>query len=70
MVCIEIDGRQHSEPVRFGGITEEKAVENLIQTQRRDSIKTQYCEDKDMEILRIPYTDFWMMELVISAFLG
>jgi very-short-patch-repair endonuclease len=70
MLCIEIDGRQHSEPVCFGGISRERAVEQFKDTQRRDGIKNEYCEIKGLVLLRIPHTDFWMMELIINAFLG
>lgn len=46
-LCIEFDGRQHYEP-RFG-------EENFKQTQKHDKIKNQYCEDNNIDLLRIPY---------------
>lgn len=50
---IEYDGEQHFFPVAcFGG--EEKFV---IQ-QKRDTRKNNYCEEKGIKLLRIPYTDF------------
>lgn len=49
-VCIEYDGRQHFEPVeQFGG------EEELKKTQERDRIKTEYCFDNNIPLLRIRY---------------
>lgn len=48
---IEYDGRQHYEPVEwFGG---EKAFKIR---KRHDEMKTQYCLDNKIELIRIPYT--------------
>ena len=48
--CIEIDGRQHFEPVsRFGG---EKSFKIL---QENDKIKNQYCKNHSIYLIRIPY---------------
>jgi len=48
---IEYDGRQHFEPVmEFGG------EENFKKTQSSDQIKNQYCQDKGIKMIRIPYT--------------
>lgn len=48
--CIEIDGRQHREPVdRFGGI------EQFIKQVRYDNIKNQYCLNYGIFLIRIPY---------------
>ncbi len=52
-ICIEYDGRMHSEAItHFGG------EETLKKTQHRDSIKTQYCKDNNIMLIRIPYYDF------------
>jgi very-short-patch-repair endonuclease len=49
-ICVEYDGIQHYKPIkRFDG------DEGLKQTQLRDSIKTQYCIDNNIELIRIPY---------------
>ena len=49
-ICIEFDGRQHYEIVNaFGG----KDGFNLI--KKNDAIKTKYCEDNDIKLIRIPY---------------
>ena len=49
-VCIEFDGIQHFKPVEYFG-----GVESLQMTQLNDSIKTKYCKDKNIELLRIKY---------------
>lgn len=50
-IIIEYDGEQHSKVVaRWGGI------EGLKERQRRDKIKTNYCLDNGITIIRIPYT--------------
>lgn len=50
--CIEFDGKQHFEPVDyFGG---EKAFKEV---QRRDGIKTKYCKEKGIKLLRIRYDE-------------
>ena len=48
---IEFDGRQHFESIpEWGGdIT-------LIETQRRDAIKNNYCFNNNIPLIRIPYT--------------
>jgi len=51
-ICIEYDGIQHYEPVaHFGG---EKTHLNV---KRRDAIKTKYCKDNNIKLIRIPYTE-------------
>lgn len=49
-VCIEYDGIQHFESVeRFGG------EEGFRKTRERDEIKTQYCKNNNIPLLRIRY---------------
>ncbi len=49
-ICIEYDGEQHYKPVKwFGG------EEGFKKTQERDKIKTQYCADNNISLLRIRY---------------
>lgn len=49
-ICIEIDGRQHHEPVsHFGG---EKAFQEL---QKNDIIKNKYCNQSNIKMVRIDY---------------
>lgn len=52
-LCIEYQGSQHYIPTRRFG-DEEK----LIYRQKHDSIKREYCKNKGIELLEIPYTEF------------
>ena len=54
-ILIEYDGEQHYKPVNFGGISDEKASENLKITQQHDRIKTNYCIKNQIPLIRIPY---------------
>ena len=48
--CVEYDGRQHFEAIDwFGG------QESLEYTQRHDRIKTEYCQNNNIQLLRIAY---------------
>jgi hypothetical protein len=49
--CIEYDGEQH-----YKGWRKDKDSLKII--QERDNRKNQFCEDNDIKLLRIPYTDF------------
>lgn len=50
-IIIEYDGEQHTKAIDYWGGKEE-----LIETQRRDKIKTNYCLDNNITIIRIPYS--------------
>ena len=51
--CIEYDGKQHFEPVNyFGGEQQFKC------RQKNDKIKTEYCKENGIGLIRIPYTDY------------
>ena len=69
-MCIEYDGRQHFEPVRFGGISEEEALDNLKLTQAHDLIKTNYCISNNIHLLRIPYQEHNNIETLIKEALA
>ena len=68
-VCIEYDGEQHYRPVKFGGKNDKDAEERFAATQKRDAIKTQYCKDKGIELIRIPYTEFDNVENILDKHL-
>lgn len=42
----------------FGGISIERAMENLILCQQNDEIKNKYCETNNYPLLRIPVKAF------------
>lgn len=50
-IIIEYDGEQHTKAIPFWG-----GEKGLKKTQKRDKIKTNYCLDNGITIIRIPYT--------------
>ena len=60
-------GEQHYRPVNFGGISDERAAENLKTTQYHDAIKTKYCIENQIPLIRIPYWDKNNLENVLIA---
>lgn len=61
ILLIEINGRQHYEPVEyFGG---KKA---FLKQQERDKIKRKYCEDNNIKLLEIPYWDFYQIDNILE----
>ena len=52
---IEYDGEQHFRPVNFGGSSDDVAMKRFEITQYHDFIKTKYCQDNNIQFLRIPY---------------
>lgn len=52
--CIEYDGEQH---FKYTG-RDWNTKENFEGTQYRDGIKNKFCEDNNIRLVRIPYTDF------------
>ncbi len=64
--CIEYDGEQHYMPVTFGGNNDTKAVERYKLNVVRDQIKTTYCVSNNINLIRIPYTDFDNIESILD----
>ena len=64
-VCIEYDGEQHYKSVNFGGISDEDAMKNLSVTQYHDSIKTKYCVEHNIPLIRIPYWEKNNLEKIL-----
>lgn len=67
--CIEYDGQHHYYPVCYNGISIEEAQYNHEQTVKHDFIKDEYCKQNNIEILRIPYFDFEIIESKLRDFL-
>lgn len=65
-ICIEFDGAHHFKPVCYLGISEEKALENFINTQKLDEIKNSYCNSHDISLIRIPYYKSKEIPLILS----
>jgi len=58
--CIEFDGIQHYK------VAHGNDEEYLKLVQKRDSIKTKYCEDNNIKLIRIPYWDFKNIETILT----
>ncbi len=56
-IAIEYDGEGHYIPINRGGISDDDAFELLKDIQRRDLIKTNYCRENNVNLIRIPYWD-------------
>jgi hypothetical protein len=54
-ILIEVDGEGHYKPIPRGSMSVEDAETQLMITQKHDKIKTQYCIDKNILLIRIPY---------------
>lgn len=53
--CIEVDGEQHNKIVPFGGLKDEEMLLNkLNKVKRNDEIKTNFCKDNNIKLIRIP----------------
>src|SRR5258706_4005640 len=65
-LCIENDGEQHFFPVDFAGRGDEWAKQEFKELKKRDYIKTKYCKDNNISLLRIPYWDFNRIEEILT----
>lgn len=63
--CIEYDGEGHYMEVKLWG-----GKENLSLVQKHDQIKTQYCKDNGIKLLRIPYWDIDRIEEILEFNFG
>ena len=61
--CIEFDGQQHYEIVDYWG-----GLDGFINTKIRDTIKTIYCKENNIKLIRIPYWDFDRIEEILDIF--
>ena len=64
-ICIEYDGEQHFKSKSIWGGEEEL---NLIKI--KDNIKTKYCEDKGIKLIRISYWEKDNIEEILNSELG
>mgnify|MGYP003264325999 FL=1 len=67
---IEYDGEQHFKPIQFRGINDKKALKLHKETLERDNIKTTYCLNKNISLLRIPYYNFNKIEEIICQYVN
>jgi len=56
-IAIEIDGQQHYMPVQFGN-SWERALEDFETRKIKDKIKTDYCQENNIKLIRVPYWNF------------
>jgi hypothetical protein len=61
---IEYDGKQHFEAIKSWG-----GVEKLQKTQEYDKIKDDFCNDNNLLLLRIPYTEYENIKTHIAVFM-
>ena len=57
-ICIEYDGEVHYKPINRGNISDLEAQKLLEDIKNRDDIKTSYCKNNKVKLIRIPYCDF------------
>lgn len=55
--AVEYQGEGHYFPIRWGGISEEQAKENLKSVRRRDQIKRRYCKKHGIRLIEIRYDE-------------
>lgn len=64
---IEFDGKQHIQPVRFRGITENEAERLHNRTLLSDSIKDNYAKEHGFTLVRIPHTKIKEIPQILNA---
>lgn len=58
---IEYDGEQHFKPIEYFG-----GEAGFASTIKRDNIKTNYCKQNNIKLLRIKYTDYENIDAILS----
>lgn len=69
-IAIEYDGEFHYMPVTLGNtMAHEEAYSNMINTKKRDNIKTQYCKDNKIHLIRIPFWEqIYIEDILFEGF--
>lgn len=57
-MLIEADGQGHYQVCNFHGCSKEQGLKSFESTKINDGIKTKYCKDNNINLLRIPYWEF------------
>ena len=69
-IAIEFDGKDHYEIfIRSNNETYEEAMDRFIDRKIRDTIKTIYCEENNIRLIRIPYWEFDNIENILDKIL-
>lgn len=63
---IEYDGEQHFYPVDFSGSGHEWAEKKFQEILQRDQVKTEFCADNNIKLIRIPYFEYENIEDILS----
>lgn len=66
-LCIEYDGIQHFRP--YSWTSKESDVimnNNFSELQLKDSIKTEYCQENNIKLIRIKYTELKKIDRILS----
>lgn len=65
-LAIEYQGRQHYEPVCFGGCSKEKAIENFEKQIYRDNIKRNKLRRHGVKLIEICYTESDIEQYIVG----
>jgi len=60
-LIIEFDGEQHFKPMGYFG-----GEKKLLYTQQNDKIKNEYCQNNNIRLIRIPYTEVDNIENILT----
>ena len=60
--CIEFDGEQHFRPINFMG-----GIDKFEKTKINDNIKTIFCQENNIKLIRIPYYDIDKIEIIFET---
>jgi Zn finger protein HypA/HybF involved in hydrogenase expression len=66
-ILCEYDGEDHYQPIKRGGVTDEKALEKFRKTQHHDKIKTEYAKTHNIPLFRVPYWERKNMECFLLS---
>jgi len=64
-LLIEFDGEQHFYPIEYFG-----GIDNYNKTVRNDMIKNKFANINNIQLLRIPYTEYNNIENIITHYLN
>lgn len=72
-ICIEFDGQQHSRLESFARVNRtslEESIKPFSELKKRDKIKTNFCKDNGINLLRISYKQINTIESLLSDFIS
>ena len=70
-LCIEYDGECHFKKINWNGrLTEKEMKENLESYQHRDKLKTEFCKNNNINLIRIKYNDdlFEILNKIVDCY--